>query len=149
MSKEMREQIDRVKNWKQFLKENTYSDFAKLEMIAASISTEIGKEIIRQGFDMISQRRQEDSFMNQYKNGVETVITTQVVFSKDINVFFKIQLEGKRKITSSQKDIDDVDKEYTELFDQIMTDIKNKINNGDFNHLNIDFNLEYFINEYQ
>lgn len=131
---------------REFLNENTYSDFEKLEMIAASISTKIGDSILEQGFNRISKSRTDDRFINQYLNGVDTLITTQVDFSNGINVFFKIQLEGSRKINSTQQDINRVNSEYTKIFDQIMTNIKNEKNNGVFNHLNIDFNLEYFIN---
>jgi hypothetical protein len=147
MSKEMREQINKVKNWNQSLNENTYSDFEKLEMIAASVSTKIGDSILKQGFNRTSKSRTDNRFINQYLNGVDTLITTQVDFSNDINVFFKIQLEGSRKTNSTQQDINRVNSEYTRFFDQIMTDIENGKNNGDFNHLNIDFNLEYFIDK--
>lgn len=147
MSKETREQIDRVKNWKQFLNENTHSDFEKLEMVAASISTKIGDSILRQGFIRTSKSRTDNRFINQYLNGVDTLITTQVDFSDNIKVFFKIQLEGLRKTNSTQQDINRVNLEYTEFFNNIMTNIENVKNNGYFNHLNVDFNLEYFIDK--
>lgn len=85
--------------------------------------------------------------MNQYKNGVELVITTIVDFSKGMNVFFKIQLEGMRKSTLTQQDIDRTNLECTTFIGRIMTDIQNEIDNGEFNHLDIDFNLEYFIDK--
>lgn len=139
---------DELNSKKQFLNENwAYSDFQKLEMIAASISTKIGIEIQKGGFGKISQKRQEYSFMNQYKNGVELVITTIVDFSKGMNVFFKIQLEGMRKSTLTQQDIDRTNLECTTFIGRIMTDIQNEIDNGEFNHLDIDFNLEYFIDK--
>ncbi len=139
---------DELNSKKQFLNENwAYSDFQKLEMIAASISTKIGIEIQKLGFGKISQKRQEYSFMNQYKNGVELVITTIVDFSKGMNVFFKIQLEGMRKSTLTQQDIDRTNLECTTFIGRIMTDIQNEIDNGEFNHLDIDFNLEYFIDK--
>ena len=147
MSKETREQIDRVKNWKPILNESSEDYNKKLEMVAASISTKIGDSILRQGFIRTFKSRTDNRFINQYLNGVDTLITTQVDFSDNIKVFFKIQLEGLRKTNSTQQDINRVNLEYTEFFNNIMTNIENVKNNGYFNHLNVDFNLEYFIDK--
>ena len=127
------------------INESVYSNIEKLEMVAASISTIIGDFILKQGFNRIDKKRSETRFINQYLNGVDILITTQVDFSNDINVFFKIQLTGERKTNSTQQDLDRINGEYKKLFDSIMKEIDERKLSGDFDHLDVDFNIEYFI----
>jgi hypothetical protein len=142
-----------MRNLRQFIKntirkhlnENAFSENENLEMAAASISKSIGDEILKQGFNRIVKKRSEDRFVNEYLNGVGTSITTQVHFSNNINVFFKLQLEGPKKTNSTQQEKDRVNSEYTGLFDDIMQDILNDKEIGKFDHLGIDFEIEYFV----
>ena len=142
-----------MRNLRQFIKntirkhlnENAFSENENLEMAAASISKTIGDEILKQGFNRIVKKRSENRFVNEYLNGVGTSITTQVDFSNNINVFFKLQLEGTRKTNSTQQEKDRVNSEYTGLFDDIMQDILNDKEIGKFDHLGIDFEIEYFV----
>lgn len=138
-----------VKNTvRQILNENAYSENEYLEMAAASISKKIGDDILKQGFNRIDKRRSEDRFMNQYLNGVDMLITTQVHFSDNIiNVFFKLQFEDLRKTNATQQEKDRANSEYKNLFDDIMMDIIDDKSNGEFNHLKVDFEIEYFIDE--
>jgi hypothetical protein len=142
-----------MRNLRQFIKntirkhlnENAFSENENLEMAAASISKTIGDEILKQGFNRIVKKRSENRFVNEYLNGVGTLITTQVDFSNNINVFFKLQLEGTRKTNSTQQEKDRVNSEYTGLFDDIMQDILNDKEIGKFDYLGVDFEIEYFV----
>lgn len=130
---------------KAVLRENAYSEPERLEMAAAYISAYIGDSIMSQGFDRVESRRGETRFMNRYLNGVDVMITTQVDFSDDIKVFFKIRLEGVRKTNSTRNDMDRINTEYGRLFDSIMGKIDKRRLSGNFGHLGVDFGLEHFV----
>ena len=142
MQKEFRSHINSVKK---FLNENADLHSKESEMLAASISIMIGGKILKQGFDRVGQKRGGSYFINEYRNGLNTGIITQVHFKGDlVEVFFKLQLHD-RPITDSEKDR--MNNEYSELFAGIMSDIQSKIDSGEFSHLNRDFKVDYHIDK--
>jgi hypothetical protein len=81
MSKEMREQIDKVKNWKQFLNENTSSD---IDVLISNIETHSKKIKINKPYSL-------------YNNGLETAIS-----NSEITKFYtKYQRENFKKYIKS------------------------------------------------
>lgn len=71
MSKEMREQIDRVKNWKQFLNENNNDNLLKTVIIkgVGENPSEIVVNIVKKGdyYEMINNKNGETINLNNYK----------------------------------------------------------------------------------
>jgi hypothetical protein len=131
MQKEFRSHINSVRN---FLNENADLYSREAEMFAASVSVMIGGKILKQGFDRVGQKREGSHFINEYRNGLNTGIVTQVHFKGDsVEVFFKLQAPD-RPVTDSEKDR--MNDEYSELFSGIMSDIQSKIDSGEFSHLN-------------
>lgn len=142
MQKEFRNHINSVRN---FLNENADLYSKESEMFAASVSVIVGGKILKQGFQRVGQKREGSHFINEYRNGLNTGIITQVHFKGDsVEVFFKLQLHD-RQVTDSEKDR--INNEYSELFSGIMSDIQSKIDSGDFSHLNRDFKLDYHIDK--
>jgi hypothetical protein len=81
MSKEMREYIDKVKNWKQFLNENTSSD---IDVLISNIETYSKKIKINKPYSL-------------YNNGLETAIS-----NSEITKFYtKYQRENFKKYIKS------------------------------------------------
>jgi hypothetical protein len=142
MQKEFRSHINSVKK---FLNENADFYSKDSEMFAASISVMIGGKILKQGFDRVNQKRESNYFINDYRNGVNTGIITQVHFKGDfIEVFFKLQLHN-RLVTDAEKER--INNEYSKLFADIMSDIQSKIDSGEFSHLKGDLKVDYHIDK--
>ena len=134
MENDMRKLIDQVKNFGKLLNESEIVDtnHEKYEMVGASISTIIRKELMELGFGNIDKKRDDNYFINQFKIGVGTIITTQVHFSEGkIQVFFKLLLKGNNET------------EFPKIFDEIKSIINNKHENGEWSHLGVDFTIEY------
>ncbi len=118
----------------------------ELEMIGASISVYTGNMIMRQGFDRIKRTRDKTVFVNEYKNGLDTTILTQVHFKTNtIQVFFK--LSSNVQMTQQEKERSNIG--YSSLFNDIISDIKIQQQNGEFNHLRTQFEVEHFIDNLQ
>lgn len=145
----MRKMINQVKKFGSLLNEDFKNDEKQnLEILGAVISTEIGNEILKQGFHRVERRRGSTYFINVFENGINIVITTQVHFaSSDLQVFFKIQLEGSAKTSTNKLEKDRINNEYNSLFSKIINKIKEKQNSGSFKDLVIDFNLEFFVDK--
>lgn len=142
MQKEFRSHINSVRR---FLNENADLYSKESEMFAASVSVIIGGKILQQGFQRVGQKRENNYFTNQYRNGLNTGIITQVHFKGDlIEVFFKLQLHNQF-VTDSQKNI--INDEYSRLFANIMSDIQSKIDSGDFSHLDRNLKLNYHVDK--
>ena len=150
MENEMRKHIDQIKNFGKTLNESVYTESENYEMLGASISTIIGDSILKQGFNRISKKRGDKYFINEFKNGLDTHIITQVHFEGGkIQIFFKLQLEGKAKTNSTKSDIDRINAGYNALFSEIISNIKGKQENGEWKHLGIDFTVESHIDKLQ
>lgn len=146
----MRKHIDQVKNFGKILNENVFSNDERFEMLGASISTIIGDKILKQGFNKIKTTRGGRYFINEFKNGLDTIVITQVYFSVGkIQIFFKLQLEGKSKFNSTKSDVERINDGYSSLFSKIIKDLKNKQETGEWNHLGVNFNIDYSIDKLQ
>jgi ADP-ribose pyrophosphatase YjhB (NUDIX family) len=107
------------------ISENLINKIIKESMItpeinSAHISVEIGNTIQKQGFSKIKIKRNEDTFINVYKNGLNTEITTQVNFSDKIMVFIKVS----SNISQTKQEEERFKNEYKKIFDSIINELK-------------------------
>lgn len=149
MKIDMRKMIDQVRKFGSLLNEEVKNkEKQNLEILGAVISTEIGNEILKQGFQRKERRRGDTYFINVFENGLNTVITTQVHFkSSDLQVFFKIQSEGALKTSYNRLEKDKFNDELSSFFSKTINKIKEKKELGSFKDLVIDFNLEFFVDK--
>lgn len=138
----MRKYLDVSKN---FINEN----FGNInELFAASVSTTIGDKILEQGFNRTDRKRGSTYFINEYENGVNVAIITQVHFAtSNIQIFFKLQLTGNRKTSSTNQEIARVNTEYKSFFEKIVSEVKQQIEKGEYDHLKGNFTIEYSVDQ--
>ncbi len=125
---------------KKIINEN-FQNSENMEMCAASISTMIRGEILKQGFSRIDQSRDSHFFVNTYKNGLDTSITTQVNFKHAPTIKILFVLKTDQLLT--QQETNRLNQTYEKIIGQIMTDIQLKLEQGEWNHLKTNFQIEY------
>jgi hypothetical protein len=128
---------------KRLIRENLDKN-AAIEMFSASISSTVRNNILKQGFTRTLQRRSENRFINEYKNGLGTSILTQVVWSNDnVDVFFKLSSDKIGHMT--QQETERLNNSYSEFLKKTMSSINQSIQQGEYSHLKHSFPLEYHI----